>query len=41
MKKQYLEPESEMVIMAIENNFLASGEDLDTKNQGGGNLFWE
>ena len=41
MKTQYEQPDAEMVIMVHEQNFLASGEDLETKSQGGGNTFWE
>lgn len=34
MKKKYLEPEVQVNLVVIENNFLASGENLAGRNYG-------
>lgn len=46
MKKNYLEPEARVDLMAVEKSFLASGENLTSRNYGievgeDEDCFWE
>jgi len=41
MKKDYQVPEVTINVVVLEQNFLASGENLKTKDVGDSSCFWE